>query len=76
MKMFKLYFQEVKRPTTSIIDRTDKIDRETGRLAVQVSKDNDDSLYKMMNLHRKKYEMYKKKLMDKYRSKVKSQARK
>jgi len=76
MKLFKHFFQEVKKPTMSYINRDNKIDRETGRLSFQVSKDKDDSLYRLMTLHRKKYEDYKQKLMDKYRSKVRSQARK
>jgi hypothetical protein len=76
MKLFKLYFQEVKKPTMSYVPRSSKIDREVGRLSVQVSKDKEDALHRMMVFHRDKYKNYKKQIMDKYRSKVKSQARK
>ncbi len=75
-KLFKQYFLEVKRPTVSRIDRVSKIDREVGRLAVQVSKDKEDSLEKRMEFHRKKYKYYKQQIMNKYSSRVKSQARK
>jgi len=76
MKLYKLFFQEVKKPTLSYIDRYDKIDRETGRLSIQVSKDKDDSLHKMMKFHRDKYKHYKNLILKKYQSRVKFQARK
>ncbi len=76
MKLFKQFFQEVKRPTTSYIDKGDKIDREVGRLSVQVSKDKEDAIHRKMKFHRDKYILYKKQIMDKYSTKVKSQARK
>lgn len=76
MRLFKLFFQEVKRPTMSYIDRTDKINREVGRLSFQVSKDREDALHKKMEFHRDKYKLYKQQILDKYRSKVKAQARK
>lgn len=76
MKMYETFFQEVKRATTSFINRKAKVDREVGRLAVQVSNDKDDSLNKKMEFHRKKYEDYKKQILSKYSSRVKNQARK
>jgi len=76
MKLYKLFFQEVKRPTMSYIDRKSKIDREVGRLTHQVSKDKQDSLYKRMEFYRKKYMDYKQQILKKYQSRVKAQARK
>ena len=76
MKLYEQFFDEVKRPTTSIIDKNNKIDREVGRLSVQVSKDKEDALHQKMKLHRDKYNYYKKQILAKYSSKVKSQARK
>jgi len=76
MKLYKEFFLEVKRPTMSYVDRNDKIDRETGRLSVQVSKDKEDALHKRMVFHRDKYKQYKKQILDKYSSRVKAQARK
>jgi len=76
MKLFEQFFDEVKRPTTSIIGKDDKIDREVGRLSVQVSKDNEDALHKKMKFHRDKYQYFKKQILTKYKAKVKSQARK
>lgn len=75
-KLYEQFFDEVKKPSMTYVDRNDKIDREVGRLSVQVSKDKEDSLHKMMKFHRDKYKLYKQKIMDKYRMKVKSQARK
>ena len=75
MKLYKIFFQEVKRPTVSYIDRQDKINRETGRLVNQVSKDKQDALHKRMEFHRQKYLHYKQQLLDKYSSRVKAQAR-
>ncbi len=71
-----MFFQEVKKPTMSFVDRNAKIKREVGRLSHQVSKDKDDSLYQRMEFHRKKYLEFKKKISAKYSSRVKSQARK
>jgi hypothetical protein len=76
MKLFKQFFLEVKKPTMTYIDRNDKIDREVGRLSVQVSRDKEDALHKKMKFHRDKYRLYKQQILDKYSSKVKSQARK
>jgi hypothetical protein len=76
MKLFKQFFQEVKKPTMSYVDRNAKIDREVGRLSVQVSRDKEDALHKKMKFHMNKYKIYKQQIMDKYKSKVKSQARK
>jgi hypothetical protein len=76
MKLYEMFFSEVKRPTTSYVDRVAKVDRETGRLAVQVSKDKEDSLYSKMNFYRTKYKELKNKIMNKYSSRVKTQARK
>jgi len=76
MKLFKQFFQEVKKPTTSYVTRNKKIDREVGRLSVQVSRDKEDSLHKRMKFHRDKYKYYKQQILNKYSSKVKAQARK
>ena len=76
MKLYKLFFLEVKRPTTSYIGRNDKVDREVGRLTYQVAKDKQDAIFKKMEFHRDKYELYKQQLLNKYGSRVKSQARK
>lgn len=76
MKLYEMFFREVKRPTTSYIDRPAKIDREIGRLSVQVADDNQDSIVKKMEFYRKKYEEFKQQVLNKYSSRVKSQARK
>jgi hypothetical protein len=76
MKLFKQYFQEVKKPTMSYVTRNKKIDREVGRLSVQVSRDKEDALHRKMKFHRDKYKRFKQQILDKYSAKVKSQARK
>ena len=76
MKLFKQFFQEVKKPTMNYDKRDNKIEREVGRLAFQVSKDKEDALHKKMKFHRDKYKLYKQQILAKYSSKVKSQARK
>jgi hypothetical protein len=76
MKLYEQFFQEVKRPTTSYVDREAKIKRDTGRLADQVAEDKEDSLHKRMEFHRQKYKEFKAKIMAKYSSRVKNQARK
>jgi hypothetical protein len=75
-KLYEQFFNEVKKPSITYVDKNDKIDREVGRLSVQVSRDKEDALHKRMKFHRDKYKYYKKQIMDKYSSKVKSQARK
>jgi len=75
-KLYNQFFNEVKKPSMTYVDRNDKINREVGRLAFQVSKDKEDALHKKMKFHRDKYKLYKKLILDKYKSKVKSQARK
>lgn len=76
MKLYKQFFQEVKRASTSYVDRQDKINRDVGRLSTSVAKDVEDSLHKKMKFHRDKYEYYKQQIMNKYASRVKNQARK
>lgn len=76
MKLYEMFFQEVKRPTTSYVDRNAKINRDIGRLSFQVSKDKEDSLHKKMEFYRKKYEDLKRQIITKYSSRVKNQARK
>lgn len=76
MKMHEMFFNEVKRPTTSYVNRAAKVDREVGRLAVQVSRDKEDALHKKMEFYRKKYQDLKKQILTKYSSRVKNQARK
>lgn len=76
MKLYEMFFREVKRPTTSYVNRDAKIGREVGRLSVQVSKDKKDSIYKKMEFYRKKYEDLKSQILSKYSSRVKTQARK
>jgi hypothetical protein len=76
MKLYEIFFDEVKRPTTSYINKNAKIDREIGRLSNQVAKDKEDSLQKRMEFHRNKYEYFKKQILLKYSSRVKNQARK
>lgn len=76
MKLYEMFFQEVKRPTTSYVDKNAKINRDIGRLSVQVADDKQDSIHKKMMFHKQKYEEYKKQILTKYSSRVKNQARK
>lgn len=76
MKLYEIFFNEVKRPTTSYINKDAKINRDVGRLSIQVAKDKEDALQKRMAFHRRKYEDYKKQILSKYSSRVKNQARK
>ena len=76
VKLYKQFFIEVKKPTMSYVPRNSKIDREVGRLSNQVSRDNEDGIYKRMVYHRNKYKEFKAKILAKYKSRVKTQARK
>lgn len=76
MKLYEMFFNEVKRPTTSYVNKAAKIDREVGRLSVQVAKDKKDSMHQRMRFYKQKYEELKKQILNKYSSRVKTQARK
>ena len=76
MKLYQTYLNEVKRPTVSRISRQSKIKRDIGNLATNVAKDRNDSSYDRMKFHLDLYKKYKKRVMDKYSSRVRSQARK
>ena len=75
MKLYELYLKEIKRPSQSRISRQGKINRAVGHLATNVAKDKEDPAYKRMMFHLTKYKELKQRVLSKYGSRVKAQAR-
>lgn len=79
MTMQELYeeiLMEAKRTSITKNTRQAKISRAVGTLATSAARQKDDPLYRKMLFHKKKWKMYKERLMKKYSNRVKSQARK
>ena len=76
MKLYELVLSEIKRTTTSKITRQSKIDRAVGSLSDDEAERKNDPNRDRMLFHLNKYKMYKDRVMKKYSSRVKSQARK
>ena len=82
-KLFEQYFDELmyanlmerKTSTQTSITRQAKIARDIGARAVRVGKTQNDSLYKRMTYHLELYKKFKRQLLQKYGSRVKSKAR-
>ena len=74
-KLYKIYLDERKLTTQVRLTRQAKISRDVGSRAVKVAKTQNDTLYKRMMYHLELYKKFKKKLIDKYSSRVKVKAR-
>ena len=75
MKLYELYLKEIKKPSQAKITRQGKINRAVGHLATNTAKDQKDPVYQKMRFHLAKYKEYKNRILSKYSSRVKTQAR-